>query len=144
MSAGKTIRLGRFRYPGTNVGLIVPIDHGLTIGPVEGVKSTSQISDWIGHDAICGVIAHKGIVERLADRRALSSKGVMVHLNGMSTLGGSPNTKELVCSVESAVRLGADAVSVQINFDGTNDAHNITLLGAIVDDAQRFELPVLT
>jgi fructose-bisphosphate aldolase, class I len=144
MSAGKTIRLGRFRYSGTNVGLIVPIDHGLTIGPVDGLKSTSQISDWVGHGAICGVIAHKGIVERLADRGALSTKGVMIHLNGMSVLGAAPNTKELLTSVENAVHLGADAVSVQVNFDGANDAHNLRLLGAVVDDAHRFEVPVLT
>jgi class I fructose-bisphosphate aldolase/fructose-bisphosphate aldolase/2-amino-3,7-dideoxy-D-threo-hept-6-ulosonate synthase len=33
---------------------------------------------------------------------------------------------------------------LQINFDGTNDAHNLTLLGATVDEADRFGLPVLT
>jgi class I fructose-bisphosphate aldolase/fructose-bisphosphate aldolase/2-amino-3,7-dideoxy-D-threo-hept-6-ulosonate synthase len=143
MHTGKSLRLARFFYAGTRVGTIVPIDHGLTIGPVDGVKSTAQIAEWIGDPAITGVIAHKGVVERLADRGALAGKGVMVHLNGMSTLGPAPDTKELVTKVESALALGADAVSFQVNFDGSNDAHNLALTGALVDEAARYGLPTL-
>ena len=68
----------------------------------------------------------------------------MVHLNGMTSLAARPDQKERLTSVEAAARLGADAVSLQINFDGTNDAHNLTQLGATVDEAQRHGLPVLT
>jgi class I fructose-bisphosphate aldolase/fructose-bisphosphate aldolase/2-amino-3,7-dideoxy-D-threo-hept-6-ulosonate synthase len=68
----------------------------------------------------------------------------MVHLNGMMSLASTPDRKERLTTVEAALRLGADAVSVQLNFDGTNDAHNLTQLGAVVDDAQRYGMPVLT
>jgi class I fructose-bisphosphate aldolase/fructose-bisphosphate aldolase/2-amino-3,7-dideoxy-D-threo-hept-6-ulosonate synthase len=142
--SGKQIRWNRFHYPQTGVGMIVPIDHGLTIGPVEGLNNVSEISQWIGHEAITGVIAHKGMVERLSARGLLSGTGVMVHLNGMSSLSPTPDRKEMLTSVESAVRLGADGVSVQVNFDGKNDAHNLALLGGVVDSASRFGLPVLT
>lgn len=141
--SGKIHRLARFRYPGSPLGLIVPIDHGLTIGPVSGLSNIDEIAGWLDHPAITGVIGHKGMIARLTERGLLSRLGVMVHLNGMSALGATADRKERLTAVETAVRLGADAVSLQVNFDGTNDAHNLALLGAVVDEAARFALPVL-
>lgn len=139
--SGKKIRLQRFNKRGA--GIVVPIDHGLTIGPVAGLGSIREIAGWIGSRAIDGVIAHKGIVERLGERGLLAGRGVMLHVNGMSTLGGKPDTKEVLTSVAVAMRLGADAVSLQTNFDGENDAHNLRMLGAVVDEAQGYGMPVL-
>jgi fructose-bisphosphate aldolase, class I len=143
-ASGKQIRLGRFFYPHSRLGMIVPMDHGLTIGPVEGLKNVSEIANWIGHPGITGIIAHKGMAERLGARGLLRGMGVIIHLNGMSTLSGKSDQKELLTSVETAICLGADAVSVQVNFDGSNDAHNLKLLGTVVDEAQSCGLPVLT
>lgn len=140
----KKIRWSRFLHPQSGRGIIVPIDHGLTIGPIPGLDSLRRIESWIQHPGITGVIAHKGMVERIGGRGWLQGRGVMIHVNGMTSLASAPNNKELLTSVERAVRLGADAVSLQINFDGTNDAHNLRLLGTVVDEADRFGLPVLT
>ncbi len=140
----KRIRWSRFLGRRSGRGIIVPIDHGLTIGPVEGLHSLSQVRGWIGHPGITGIIAHKGMVERLGREGLLRGLGVMVHLNGMMSLAQAPDTKERLTSVEAALRLGADAVSLQLNFDGTNDAHNLRMLGEVVDEAQRYNLPVLT
>jgi class I fructose-bisphosphate aldolase/fructose-bisphosphate aldolase/2-amino-3,7-dideoxy-D-threo-hept-6-ulosonate synthase len=143
-TSGKKIRSNRFHYRHSSVGMIVPIDHGLTIGPVEGLGSVSQIARWIRHPGITGVIAHKGMIERLAEADLLGSAGVMLHVNGMSTLAQRPDRKELLTSVPTALRLGADGISLQINFDGENDAHNLQMLGEVVDAASEYGLPVLT
>ncbi|AUX21456.1 fructose-bisphosphate aldolase [Sorangium cellulosum] len=140
----KKIRWSRFLDRRCGRGIIVPIDHGLTIGPVDGLDSVAQVARWIGHPGITGIIAHKGMVERLATAGLIRGAGLMIHLNGMTSLAPNPNVKERLTSVEAAVRLGADAVSLQLNFDGTNDAHNLSQLGAVVDEAQRFGMPVLT
>ncbi|WP_428266996.1 class I fructose-bisphosphate aldolase [Haliangium sp.] len=142
--AGKLLRLSRFRYRGSQRGLIVPIDHGLTLGPVDGLVSVARIGAWLTHHGVTGIIAHKGLIERLASRNMLGRLGVMMHLNGMSSLASKPDTKQLLTRVDTAVRLGVDGVSVQLNYDGDNDPHNMQLLGAVVDEAQRFGLPVLT
>jgi class I fructose-bisphosphate aldolase len=141
--SGKHHRLARFRYSNSRLGLIVPIDHGLTIGPVAGLGSVDEIASWLDHPAITGVIGHKGMIARLAERGLLARLGVMVHLNGMSALSASADRKERLTEVETAVRLGADGVSLQVNFDGSNDDHNLALLGEVVDEASRFALPVL-
>jgi class I fructose-bisphosphate aldolase len=141
---GKLLRLSRFRYRGSRCGLIVPIDHGLTIGPVSGLESVARIGSWIEHPGVTGIIAHKGMIERLAARDMLGRLGVMLHLNGMSMLARSPDSKQMLTNIEAALRLGVDGVSVQVNYDGSNDAHNMTLLGSVVDEAHRYGLPVLT
>jgi class I fructose-bisphosphate aldolase/fructose-bisphosphate aldolase/2-amino-3,7-dideoxy-D-threo-hept-6-ulosonate synthase len=142
-SAGKIVRLNRFYLPDTQVAVIAPVDHGLTLGPIDGLENIAAISRWIRTPGITGIIAHKGMIDRLAGRHLLSGLGVMVHLNGMTASGVEPNRKELVTEIETALRLGADAVSIQLNFDGSNDSHNLTLLGRVVDQAMRFDLPVM-
>ena len=142
-STGTQVRFNRFRYPNSRVGLIVPIDHGLTLGPIDGVGSVSDLEPWIGDPAITGIIAHKGMVERLAARGALGRAGVMLHLNGMSSIAAQPDRKEMLTTVKAALQHGADAVSVQVNFDGQNDAHNLGVLGSVVDEAHDYGLPIL-
>lgn len=144
MDTGRQLRLDRFKFPGTDRGLVIPMDHGLTIGPVDGLRSINQIRDWIRHPSICGVVVHKGMAERLAEARLLTGRGVMVHLNGMTTLAPDVNLKAPLTSVEAALRLGADGVSLQVNFDGQNDRHNLELVGQTADEAHRCGLPLLT
>ncbi|MBN8720480.1 MAG: hypothetical protein J0H85_13595 [Sediminibacterium magnilacihabitans] len=143
MSAGKKIRWSRFVNQESNKGIIVPIDHGLTMGPLEGINNVQRIANWIEHPAANGIIAHKGIIERLACRNLLAGKGVMVHLNGMSTLANDPTKKEWLTSIESALRLGADGVSIELLFNGENETHNMKLLGRVVDEAMIYSIPVL-
>src|SRR5262249_38608025 len=117
--------------------------HGLTMGPIPGMTSARELAAWMGHRAITGVIAHKGMLVRLAALGALDGKGVMLHLNGMTALGSGADTKERLTAIETAAVLGAAAVPVQANFTGDNDAPNPRALGAAADDAMRFGLPLL-
>jgi class I fructose-bisphosphate aldolase/fructose-bisphosphate aldolase/2-amino-3,7-dideoxy-D-threo-hept-6-ulosonate synthase len=141
---GKRVRWNRFLHPDSGFGLIVPIDHGLTMGPIPGLRTIDELRSWLAHPGITGLIVHKGIAARLAEHKLTPRGGLMLHLTGMTTLGREPHTKQLVTSVDAALRYGADAVSLQVNFDGTNDVHNLKTLGSVVDDASRYGLPVLT
>ncbi|MCG8419436.1 MAG: aldolase [Proteobacteria bacterium] len=142
-TTGKALRWNRFLYPGSRFGLIVPIDHGLTMGPIDGLTSVAGMGTWLRHPRITGIVAHKGVLERLAAQGWLGHKGLMLHLNGMSNMASAPDRKQMLTGVETALRLGADGVSLQLNFDGSNDGDNLTSLGATVDQAQQRGLPVL-
>lgn len=141
---GKQIRWRRFLRPENGFGIMIPIDHGLTHGPIEGIGTLAQLKHWIGHPAISGIIAHKGMVCRLAAHGLLPQAGLMIHLNGMTSLSPLSDRKELLTSVETALTLGADGVSIQLNFDGHHDAHNLMLLGKVADRAIAAGLPLLT
>ncbi|AZD84287.1 2-amino-3,7-dideoxy-D-threo-hept-6-ulosonate synthase [Pseudomonas chlororaphis subsp. aureofaciens] len=142
---GKSLRLKRLFYSGRNVGVIVPIDHGLTAGPLPGLRTMPEIMKWIGCEAISAIIVHKGILERLAAAGyPAATTGVILHLNGMPLLGSEADTKQLVTNIQTAMRMGADAVSVQVNFTEDNYEHNLRLLGEVTDAANAAGLPVLT
>lgn len=140
---GRQIRIRRFFMPGANKGIIVPIDHGLANGPIEGIERISQINQWINHRAITGIVAHKGILERLVDQCSLDGLGIIMHLNGCFNHDKEPDTKMILTSAETALRLGADAVSLQLNFTDKNSSYNLKMLGNVVDSAHQFGLPVL-
>lgn len=139
----KTLRWSRFTARRFGRSLIVPIDHGLTMGSITGLSSVREIGGWLDHPAIDGVVAHKGMAVKLAAAGLLTGRGLMIHLNGSTAIGEDPDTKHMVTTVETAVRLGADAVSMQVNWRPDNHGHNLRQLGAVVDEADRFGLPVM-
>jgi fructose-bisphosphate aldolase, class I len=142
MLSGLQRRLALFTQNKCN--FILPIDHGLTLGPLDGLHPISRL------DALCrlphlrGIVAHKGIVSRLIGRGAIpGGVGVVCHLNGMVKLDSSSDEKVLLTTVKMAVQHGADAVSIQLNFNGKNSKENLVLLSHVVEQASDFGLPVL-
>ncbi|WP_075883949.1 class I fructose-bisphosphate aldolase [Candidatus Protochlamydia sp. W-9] len=142
-SPGKLIRWKRFLNRNGEIGIIVPIDHGFTRGPIQGIENIKNICSWLTHPIISGILAHKGMIAHLATEGCLINKGVMVHLNGMISTSIHVAKKIQLTGVEHAIRWGADAVSLDLNFDGLNDAQNVQLLGQVVDAADQYGLPVL-
>ncbi|OXI95018.1 MULTISPECIES: class I fructose-bisphosphate aldolase [Burkholderia] len=142
---GRKLRERRILFPDSQRGLIVPVDHGLTMGPIAGIQATAALESWIGSPDISAILGHKGLVERLIMRQCLHpTTGVIVHLNGMASLSPDADTKVMVADIETALRLGADAVSIQVNFTAGNFAHNFAMLGAVTDAAHAAGLPLLT
>jgi len=142
-SIGKRTRWTRFTDRASGRSLLLPIDHGLTQGPLAGLESIHALGAWISHPSINGIIAHKGTLARLVEARALGAAGLMLHANGMPDFAEQPDTKEILTTIEAALRLGCDGVSLQLNFRRHNVAHNLKLLGRIVDEASAWGLPVL-
>ena len=110
LEAGKKRRLKRvFRDDGRTV--IVPMDHGVTIGPVAGLMNMQEIIDNLEAGGVDAVVLHRGIAKHVDIGKA----GLIVHLSASTRLSADPNTKVQVCSVIEALKIGADAVSVHIN-----------------------------
>jgi class I fructose-bisphosphate aldolase/fructose-bisphosphate aldolase/2-amino-3,7-dideoxy-D-threo-hept-6-ulosonate synthase len=133
-------RWSRFVDAQSGKAIVIPLDHGLTMGPLPGLERVEEVLRWLDPNLITGVVAHKGFAERLG---GVPGCGLMVHLNGSMTVGDTPDLKLMVTSVEAAMRLGADAVSVQANFSGSTAGHNLQLLGRVVDEAHAYGMPVL-
>lgn len=143
MNRSKLTRWSRVVNPQTNRGLLIPIDHGLTSGEMDGLIHSSMPARWLSHPAITAVVAHKGMVARLNETGCLLGKGVILQLNGMISSAAQPHRKELLTSIDAALRIGADAVSLDLVFDGEQDSHNLKLLGCVADEAVAYGLPIL-
>lgn len=144
MSTAKTLRLSRILDATSHRALVVPIDHGMTLGPIPGIETVRAVTQWITHPAINAVIVHKGMATRLVERGALQGKGLIIHLNGMTSISASPDDKAMLTTVEAAARLGADGVSLQINFNGDNDRPNWQMLSEVADAAEAAGLVLTT
>ncbi|UCE50471.1 MAG: orotidine 5'-phosphate decarboxylase, partial [Phycisphaerales bacterium] len=54
-----------------------------------------------------------------------------------------PNAKELVCTVEEAIKLGADAVSVHINLGARTDKEMLWQLGQVSERCLEWQMPLV-
>jgi fructose-bisphosphate aldolase, class I len=49
----------------------------------------------------------------------------------------------MLTTVEAAIRLAADAVSLDLVFDGLSDVTNLRMVGSVVDEADAYQVPLL-
>jgi len=139
---GKKIRLERIIDRNSGRTVIVPMDHGITMGPVPGLTNMPRTIDRIVNGGANAIVLHKGVVTA-GHRGSGKDVGLIVHLFGSTTLGPDPNAKVTVTEVEEAVRLGADAVSVHVNLGAPTEAEMLRETGRIARDCTRWGMPLL-
>lgn len=141
-TSARTFRLSKFSKE--KVNLLLPVDHGLTHGPMQGITPVSSIVDHLKFTKPQGIIAHRGILKKLMFNKAITPEtGVILHLNGNLCSPATIDTKIELTSVEAAMFNAADAVSLQLNFNESNISENISLLGKIGEKTHRCSLPLL-
>ena len=138
MEAGKKRRLRRI-FRGDTRTVIVPMDHGVTVGPVKGLVNMQEIIDKLLAGEADAFVLHKGIAKDVDTGQA----GLIVHLSGSTKLGPDPNNKVQVCSMEEAVKIGADAVSVHTNVGAEQEDGMLVKLGMVADDCDMYGMPLL-
>lgn len=138
MNEGKTRRLKRI-FQKDNRTVIVPMDHGVTVGPIMGITNMQAITDKLIKGKVDAVLVHKGIAKRID----IDDAGLIVMLSGMSTLSPNVNAKVQVCSVQEALKLGADAVSVHVNVGAQDEDKMLANLGKVSEECDAFGIPLL-
>ena len=69
--------------------------------------------------------------------------GLIVHLSASTRMAPDPNSKTIVCTVEEAIKLGADAVSIHVNLGADDERSMLTDLGNIARVALEWGMPLL-
>lgn len=138
MNEGKIRRLKRIMQP-DNRTVIVPMDHGVTVGPIPGIENMQTVIDKLVKGSVDAVLVHKGIAKRVDTGKA----GLIVMLSGISNLNPNPNDKVQVCSVQEAIRIGADGVSVHINVGAQDEDKMLQTLGKVAEECEQFGMPLL-
>jgi len=138
---GKKIRLERILNRNTHKTIIVPMDHGVTVGPIHGIIDIPQTIDRVSSGGANAIVMHKGLVER-GHRSSGKDIGLMVHLSASTSLAVDSNAKTIVCSVEEAVRLGADAVSIHVNLGANTESDMLYAMGKISRSCRDWGMPL--
>jgi class I fructose-bisphosphate aldolase len=139
---GKKIRLERIIDRDSRKTVIIPMDHGVTVGPIEGLADMRTTISKVVAGGANAILMHKGIV-RAGHRGAGRDVGLIIHLSGGTSLSPDPNAKELVCTVEEAIKLGADAVSVHINLGAETDKEMLRQLGQVGERCSEWQMPLV-
>src|SRR4030042_889082 len=139
---GKKIRLERIINRNSGKTVIVPMDHGVTVGPIPGLEDMRETVSKVVAGGANAILMHKGMV-RSGHRGTGRDIGLIVHLSGGTVLSPDPNAKELVCTVEEAIKLGADAVSVHINLGAQTDKEMLRQLGHISERCMVWQMPLV-
>jgi fructose-bisphosphate aldolase/2-amino-3,7-dideoxy-D-threo-hept-6-ulosonate synthase len=139
---GKEIRMERILDRNTGRAVIVPMDHGFSMGQIEGLLNMTETISQVSDGGANAIILHKGIV-KTGHRRHGRDIGLIVHLSASTSLNPDPNDKVLVCTVEEAIALGADGVSIHINLGAPNESKMLEAAGEISRDCTRWGMPLL-
>ena len=139
---GKSIRLERIINRDSGRTVIVPMDHGITLGPIQGLEDMTKTVDAVVNGGATAIVLHKGIVSS-GHRRSGKDVGLIVHLSASTSLGPDPNAKVEVAEVEEALRLGADAVSVHVNLGAPTEMEMLRELGRVAKKCSDWGMPLL-
>jgi len=139
---GKKIRLERIIDRNSGKTVIIPMDHGVTVGPIEGLADMRATVGKIVAGGANAILIHKGMV-RAGHRGRGRDVGLIIHLSGGTSISPDPNAKEIVCTVEEAIKLGADAVSVHINLGAETDKEMLRQLGRVSERCMEWQMPLV-
>ena len=139
---GKQIRLKRIADKKTGRFIIVPMDHGVSFGPIEGIFSMGDTVGKMVAGGATALIMHKGMVDS-GLQKCGGEVGLILHLSASTQEGPDPDEKVLVTTVERALRCGADAVSVHVNVGADAEAGMLRDLGKISDSCHEWHVPLL-
>jgi fructose-bisphosphate aldolase/2-amino-3,7-dideoxy-D-threo-hept-6-ulosonate synthase len=139
---GKSIRMERIIDRNTGRTVIVPMDHGVSSGPIKGLIDLSASVNGVADGGANAVIGHVGLPLH-GHRHKGKDIGLILHLSASTSLGPDPNHKVLVNTVQQALKMGADGVSVHINVGADDEARMLEDLGRVAIECMEWGMPLL-
>jgi 2-amino-4,5-dihydroxy-6-oxo-7-(phosphonooxy)heptanoate synthase len=141
-SFARQVRLRRLRSQGGGRMLVVPLDHSITTGPITRGAALNQLVGQLAGNGVDAIVLHKGSLRHL-NHRWFAHISLIMHLSASTVRAADPDAKYLVATVEEALRLGADAVSVHVNLGSLDEGRQIADLAAVSEACERWNMPLL-
>jgi fructose-bisphosphate aldolase/2-amino-3,7-dideoxy-D-threo-hept-6-ulosonate synthase len=139
---GKKIRVERIMNRDTGRTIIIPMDHGMSVGSIKGLENLAQMVDKVAMGGANAVLEHSGMVGA-GHREYGKDIGLIIHLSGATNLAPDPNRKVLVCTVERALKMGADACSIHVNIGADDEPQMLQDAHKVVESCREWGMPLL-
>lgn len=143
MNLGKQKRLKSFFREGNDNTIIVPIDHGVTMGPISGIENIKATIAKLGQHKVDGIILHKGLINACEKEIVDSNLSVIMHLSASTSLGQNSNYKVTVGTVKEALSFGCNAVSIHLNIGNEFEADMFRDVAKVAEDCYKYGMPLL-
>ncbi|MGG3280503.1 class I fructose-bisphosphate aldolase [Paenibacillus solani] len=140
----KIIRMSKLLHPKTGKAIMLPIDHGTTFGPIQGLRNIPDLVEQACENQVQAIIGHKGSLY-WALRSGLSAPPTefILHMSASTSMSKDPTFKQIITSLEHALSLGVTAVSVHLNFGVPEEAVMLREFGQLSDQAYKWGMPLL-
>jgi predicted phospho-2-dehydro-3-deoxyheptonate aldolase len=138
--AANSLRTSRLSTGGRWV--MVPLDHGISMGPVAGLADVRPALRAAADGGATCVTLHKGLVGLTAE--VADRLGILLHLSASSDSAPDPQDKRLVATVEEALRLGCDGVSIHVNVGSLTEARQVEDAGRVATACNDWGVPLVT
>ncbi|MBD3255416.1 MAG: fructose-bisphosphate aldolase [Candidatus Lokiarchaeota archaeon] len=139
---GKAIRMERIFDRNSKRTIIIPMDHGMSVGTIKGLEDLAKMIDKVAMGGANAVLEHSGMVGA-GHRQYGKDIGLIIHLSAATMLAPDPNRKVLVCSVERSLKMGADAVSIHINIGADEEPEMLIDAHNVVEKSREWGIPLL-
>ena len=136
--------------PSDRPALIVPMDHGLTMGNLSGLQDPAKLLSQLISAKVDGTLMSPGLAKLLGGRVRAGGMSLTLTLD-YQLWGDRAGTLERisdefgVCSVARAHSLGADAVKLLMPYGLGREVTGqvLRLAAAVAGDAQQADLPLM-
>lgn len=142
MNIGKSIRIERLFDRKSKKTIIIPMDHGLTMGTIKGLENIADMVEKVALGGANAVLMHSGMVSA-GHRQYGKDIGLIIHLSGATNLAPDPDRKVLVCSVERALKMGADGVSIHINIGANEEPEMLQDASKTIEKSREWGIPLI-
>ncbi|MEA1985444.1 MAG: 2-amino-3,7-dideoxy-D-threo-hept-6-ulosonate synthase [Euryarchaeota archaeon] len=140
---GKKIRIERVMDRKSRNMVIMPMDHGISDGPIKGLTNMADSINKVAEGGANAILMQKGMVAH-GHRGYGHDVGLIVHMSASTSLGPDPNDKVLVCTVEEASKMGVDAVSIHVNIGSDTESEQLKILGHVAQQCDEWGIPLLS
>jgi putative autoinducer-2 (AI-2) aldolase len=140
MDYGMKNRLFRIFNPKTKKTVMLAVDHGYFQGPTTGLRDLKKTVTPLIPFADCLFIT-RGMLRTCID--PLAQVSVCLRVSGGPSILGELSNEDITTSLEEAIRLNAAGVGMSIYVGAPNEDRTIANLGRLINEAQRFGIPVL-
>ena len=133
-------RLSNIIKPKSGKTVMLAVDHGYFQGPTTGLRDLKKTVAPLISYADCLFIT-RGMVRTSIDPG--SDVAICLRVSGGPSILGDLSNEDITTSMEEAIRLNASGVGMSIFVGTANEDRTIANLGRLVNEAERYGMPVL-
>lgn len=134
-------RIAKIIKPDTGRAVMLAVDHGYFLGPISKLEDPRKtIKPLIPYAD--SLMLTRGVLRNCIDP-AEDIPVVLRVSGGNSIVGSDLSNEDITVAFEDAIRLNVSAVALSIYVGSENERRTITNLSKLVDQGERYGIPVL-
>lgn len=139
---GKSRRMARLFVGEHKRCLLSPLDHGGWLGPVKGIDRPRAIVEAVIKGGANALLISPGFFREVSSLLP-ASVGVVLRVSLTGGLSQAGTQETPIASLDTALRMDADAVAVSVFFGRDGDIEIYRWLAGLIEASQKYEMPVV-